>query len=300
MSFVTSLTDNWLYKFILLGCLLALHYYLNRPGSDPRRHTGFKDSLQSFTVVFMVMFFLVQPFVAQAYYIPTGSMENTLPPDDRILTSKLVYKIGNPHRGDVVVFEAPESALRFTGQPAGTIFVKRCIGVPGDVVEIRDRKLLVNGRPVAEPYTRWSDGKEALTGRFSYDMKVVGDTVYSRQYDWQGRPGPWGSNGRVASPAAQDEITAIPPSPVPSQKFLMLGDHRNASADSHYWGFVDRSQIVSKAFAVFWPPKHWGTVDRKSQGIPDWNPVSLAPLAMAAALAVLGLLAVGNWNRKAR
>lgn len=265
MSFVTLLLDNWYYKFAFLGCLLAVHYGLSRTRQSSPRFEALREGVQSLTVVFMVMFFLIQPFVAQAYYIPTGSMENTLPPNDRILTSKLVYKVSDPRPGDVVVFTAPQSALRFTGQPEGTVFVKRCIGVPGDVVEIRNRQLFVNGQKVPEPYTRWSDGQESLLGRFSYDMKVVGDTVYSRTYDWQGNLGPWASNGLEASPADQGTISAATPDPVPPHKLLMLGDHRNASADSHYWGFVDRSQVLAKAFAVFWPPQHWGLVDRKSQ-----------------------------------
>jgi signal peptidase I len=258
--------DSWITKAGLLGLLLAARYALTfkvGPKGTKRAewtHMG-REMLDSALLTLLVVFGMLQPFVAQAYWIPTGSMENTLPPDDRILASKWIYRVSDPKCGDVVVFEAPPAALAGSGLPQGTNYVKRCIGTPGDVIEIRRTTLLRNGVRVSEPYTRWND----YPGQgFSYDLKIVGDAVYSRRYDYAGAPQEWTQNDRPASPADQLRITAAKPGPVPPGFFLMLGDHRCNSADGHVWGLLPRQNVVGKAFVVFWPPSHWGTVDRKS------------------------------------
>ncbi len=261
--------DSWPVKFAVLGILLFLRFGFFKWRPRRERWAAFalsgREFLNSAIVTLAVVFLALQPFIAQAYFIPTGSMENTLPPHDRILVSKWVYRVGDPKFRDVVVFEAPDAALLSSGSPRGTVFVKRCIGVPGDVVEIRNRALFRNGVKVAEPYTRWTDGNEARVGRFSYDLKIVGGAVYSRRYDGSGNPQEWTKNGIVVAQADQNRISSAPPAKVPAGMFLMLGDHRNASNDGHIWGFVPRQNVVGKAFSVFWPPRHWGVVDVKSR-----------------------------------
>lgn len=264
---VMELFDSWPAKAGLLGLLLATRYILafkfkpRNPLWKEWSHAG-REMLDSALVTLFVVFAVLQPFVAQAYWIPTGSMENTLPPHDRILASKWIYRVSDPKFRDVVVFVAPPVALEGSGLPEGTNYVKRCIGTPGDVIEIRDRVLYRNGAKVAEPYTKWKDAGDWV--RFSYDLKIVGDAVYSRQYFGPGQPGLWTKNNVPASLADQQLISDAPPGKVPAGYYLMLGDHRNRSADGHVWGLLPRENIVGKAFAVFWPPTHWGTVDRKS------------------------------------
>ncbi|HEX8466110.1 MAG TPA: signal peptidase I [Abditibacterium sp.] len=261
--------DSWPVKIAILLALVTARYafFKWRPRGSRWQivATSGRELADSTLLTLTLVFLLMQPFIAQAFYIPTGSMENTLPPGDKILVSKFIYRASEPKAGDVVVFEAPDAALISSGQPRGTFFVKRCIGAPGDVVEIRNRTLFRNGVRVAEPYSKWKDGNEAILGRFSYDLKIVGGAVYSRSYHpFSGAPELWSKNGVVAPIGDQNFITAAKPGKVPAERFLMLGDHRNASNDGHVWGFVPRQNIIGKTFAVFWPPRHWGVVDRKS------------------------------------
>jgi signal peptidase I len=258
--------DSWFTKVGLLGLLLLARYVLAfkvRPRSirwAEWARAG-SETLDSALITLVVVFGLLQPFVAQAYWIPTGSMENTLPPNDRILTSKWIYRVSDPKFRDVVVFEAPPAALAGSGLPKGTHYVKRCIGAPGDVVEIRRTALYRNGIRESEPYTRWND---FVGQNFSYDLKIVDGVVYSRRYSVTGVAQEWTKNDVPLAPADQLLLTKARPGAVPDGYFLMLGDHRCNSADGHVWGLLPRRNIVGKAFAVFWPPSHWGTVDRKS------------------------------------
>ena len=209
----------------------------------------------------------------QAFYIPSGSMENTLmgPPrgqttgGDRLLVSKLIYRLRDPHFQDVVVFRAPAPALG-PGTPDGTDFIKRCIGTPGDIIYVINRTVyrvpkeraaqgITRGTPVFEPYTKWSGD-----GFFSYDMKILDGVVYSREYDPDGTPGVWKA-ANIPVPDGLRATQAVPPG-----SYLMLGDHRSNSNDSHVWGFVPRENIVGKAIFVFWPPQRMSLVDRLSRG----------------------------------
>jgi signal peptidase I len=264
---VMEFFDSWFTKVGFLALLVAMRYVLAfkvKPRSPQwiEWNKAGREMLDSAVLTLIVVFGLLQPFIAQAYYIPTGSMENTLPPYDRILASKWIYRVSDPKFRDVVVFKAPPAALAGSGLPEGTDYVKRCIGTPGDVIEIRDRVLYRNGAKVAEPYTKWKDIGDI--GRFSYDMKIVGDAVYSREYFGPGQPGLWTKDSVPAPLADQKFISDAKPGKVPADYYLMLGDHRNRSADGHMWGLLPRRNIVGKAFVVFWPPSHWGTVDRKS------------------------------------
>jgi len=100
------------------------------------------------------VFLVIRPFVAQAFYIPSGSMQPTLREDDRIFVNKMSYRFGHPRRHDVVVFRAPDEALKGDqGSPGeDTDYVKRVIGLPNDVIEIHHGVTYVNGRAESEPF----------------------------------------------------------------------------------------------------------------------------------------------------
>ncbi len=97
----------------------------------------------------LVVVLIIRPFIVQAFWIPTGSMLPTLQPGDRILVNKFIYHLREPKRGEIIVFKAPPS----TGS-AGKDFIKRVIGLPGEVVEVRAGKVFINGKPLDEPYIR--------------------------------------------------------------------------------------------------------------------------------------------------
>jgi signal peptidase I len=92
----------------------------------------------------------VQSWLLKPYRIPSGSMLDTLRPGDRVLVNRVVYHLRDPHRGDVIVFHYPEDP--------DVVFIKRVVGVPGDTLEVRDGRLYVNGRKLAEPYVHQSSG----------------------------------------------------------------------------------------------------------------------------------------------
>lgn len=153
----------------------------------------------------------IRQFVAEARYIPSGSMLPTLQINDRLIVDKLSYHFNNPQRGDIVVF-SPTATLE--KQNFHDAFIKRVIGLPGDKIEVKGGRVYVNDQPLREDYI----GKEEQP-----------------QYQW----GP----------------TVVPPN-----SYLVLGDNRNNSYDSHYWGFVPREKIIGRAVVRFWPPDRVGEI----------------------------------------
>jgi signal peptidase I len=172
----------------------------------------------------VLIVFAVKAWVVNPYRIPSPSMEPTLhcarpEPDceagtsDRILANRFIYRFQPPRRGDIVVFHAPEAARR---ECLGGIFVKRIIGLPGEVWSERAGVTYINGRRLAEPYIaparRDSDTKELV------DIPPVGT------------------------------MRRIPP-----RMFLVEGDNRAHSCDSRVWGLVPRANIIGKVVLTYWP-----------------------------------------------
>ncbi|NER80678.1 MAG: signal peptidase I [Leptolyngbya sp. SIO1D8] len=150
----------------------------------------------------------IRTFVAEARYIPTGSMEPTLEINDRLVIEKISYRFNPPDRGDIVVFWAPKS---FSAPDEGRdAFIKRVIGLPGDSVEVTNGTVFINAEPLQEDY-----------------IKAPPNYI-------------WG------------------PSTVPEDSYLVLGDNRNSSNDSHVWGFVPQEDLIGKAVVRFWPPSRIG------------------------------------------
>jgi signal peptidase I len=156
----------------------------------------------------------IRHFVAEARYIPSGSMEPTLEVNDRLVVEKVSYHFNPPERGDIVVFWPPEG-LTPPGQRRDA-FIKRVIGLPGDVVEVRDGQVYINNEALAEDY-----------------IKAPPD------YQWG-------------------------PEEVPEGAYLVLGDNRNSSYDSHAWGFLPGDNIIGKAVVRFWPLDRLGWLDTES------------------------------------
>lgn len=283
--------DSWPWKFAVVAALLGMREFVRLLAPKERIAVGsgvasetergetskwLIETIDSAAIAIGLVLFVIQPFILQAFYIPSGSMEDTLREKDRLLVSKMVYRLKEPAFQDVIVFKAPPAA----NNPPDTDFIKRCMGLPGDTVYMVNRQIFRNGKKVPEIYTKWADPPSSLglagspdasslnsmvMPRFSYDMKIVGDAVYSREYlDGEGRePGPWKRNN--VEQADQQAINDAPPGKVPPGSYLFMGDHRNNSNDGHVWGFTPRANIVGKAICVFWPPTRLGLVDRMSK-----------------------------------
>lgn len=242
--------EGWPWKLavvVALGGVAALV----RCSSARQNDKSLVETLDSATIALALVFFVIQPFILQAFWIPTGSMENTLRVDDRLLVSRAIYRLQEPKFQDVIVFEAPKSAA----QESRTDFIKRCVGTPGDKIEVRKGVLFRNGFATPEIYQLWN------SGALPYDMKIVGGAVYSRDYFAPNVPTLWQHNRIVVPAATQAAINAATSGAVPAGQLLMLGDHRSHSLDGHFWGFVPRQNVIGKAVCVFWPPTRLGLVD---------------------------------------
>lgn len=196
---------------------------------------GLWDWTRSILVAF-ALFLVIRTFLVEAFKIPTSSMENTLLVGDFLLVNKAVYgaeipgtgvrlpAFVDPQRGDVVVFHPPHDPARN--------YVKRLVGIPGDTLEMRDKALYVNGVAVAEPFARFID--------------EGGDAVHPNMR--------WQSNHLIASSGdgyrpSRDNWGPIV---VPAERFFMLGDNRDNSEDSRYWGFVSRKAIRGRPWFVYY------------------------------------------------
>lgn len=263
--------DSWIVKIAIVLGLVAAREFVRllspREVSGVARDENSKwliETLDSAAIAIGLVLFVIQPFLLQAFWIPTGSMEDTLLVNDRLLVSKLVYRMRDPRFQDVVVFRAPPQAQ---DTPEGQDdFIKRCVGTPGDIVYAQNRKYFRKGRDEAsfkqlsEPYVKWS----GTYGYAGYDMKIVDGTIFARDYSSSGSPNIWTLNGTPIPEADQKRVNNAKPEAVPEGSYLMLGDHRSNSKDSHYWGFVPRANIIGKAVCVFWPPARVGLVERMS------------------------------------
>lgn len=203
----------------------------------------------------ILVYLLIRPYIGQPFYIPSESMLPTLQVGDVVIVGKFNYRFHEPQRFDIVVFRAPDWALNPWQTPGKTDFVKRLIGLPGDVIEVRAGEgLYLNGKLVKEPY---------LNGIPQYSMKIINGWVY--EYDDFGNIRKGGEN-TMRQPVLDEEerlmVLRTPSQPIPPGKYLMLGDNRNNSSDSHHWGLLDANRVVGKALFVFWPPNRIGPANR--------------------------------------
>lgn len=228
----------------------------------------------------VVVFMLVRPFVLQTFNIPTGSMIDTLRVGDFIVANKNIYRHSDPALDDVVVFKPPQTAL-FANQDPETDFIKRCIGIPGVIVEWKGKKLYRDGKVIDEPkadYTVPGQENSTVAPRDTWDQipqpdfKVVqdGDRYISVQYtdsavngfpiDASGQDIGLTRNQGTVVPASLEEAMrwkAAPPAKIPDGFYLFMGDNRNGSLDGRFWGLVPRESIIGKAEIIWLPVARW-------------------------------------------
>ena len=176
-----------------------------------------RENIEAILVAIVIALF-IRTFVVQAFKIPSGSMKQTLQIGDHILVNKFVYgvkipylrktiiPIKNPRRGDIVVFKYPVDPNKD--------FIKRVVGIPGDMIEIRDKQLYVNGQKVNHEYG------------FFTDPRILSAHVRPRDN--------------------------FGPVTVPERSLFVMGDNRDESFDSRFWGFVDYKALNGKAFMIYW------------------------------------------------
>jgi len=189
----------------------------------PYRKSTIREYLESICIAVVLALF-VRTFVVQAFKIPTGSMENNLLIGDHLLVNKFVFAptrtglermllpIDPIRRGDILVFKFPEDPDRD--------FIKRVIGLPGETLEMREKKIYINGTSIDEPYVHFL---------FPAGNRSPGDEDFT-EASVQRNYGP---------------VT------VPEGHYFMMGDNRDNSQDSRYWGFLTRDYVKGKALFIY-------------------------------------------------
>ena len=206
------------------------------------KKSSLRDTFESL-VVTVVLAMFGTTFVIQAFKIPTGSMENTLLIGDHLLVNKFIFTsqermpahllpVRGLRRGDVVVFKFPPSDEQ--GEP-GQHFVKRVIGLPGDRIRIFHRQVFVNGRALVEPYVHHLYADELRPG----DDFPPPESEYL-----PGATSVW--TAEMASHIQRGEVV------VPPQEYFVMGDNREQSWDSRFWGFVPREMIIGRPLLIYW------------------------------------------------
>ncbi|RJP94981.1 MAG: signal peptidase I [Desulfobacteraceae bacterium] len=176
-----------------------------------------RENIEAIAIAVILALF-IRTFIVQAFKIPSGSMQPTLEIGDHILVNKFIYGVKVPYLGntivpvkdpqhfDIIVFRYPEDPDKD--------FIKRLIGVPGDTVEVKNKRVYVNNIPV------------------EHDVGVHSDS-----HVLSGRMNPRDNFGPVT---------------VPPESYFVMGDNRDNSYDSRFWGFVDKKAIKGKAFIIYW------------------------------------------------
>jgi signal peptidase I len=211
---------------------------------EMNKKSSTRDTFESLVVTVILAIFGTT-FVLQAFKIPTGSMEDTLLIGDHLLVNKYIFApqggllahllpYRDLRRGDVVVFKFTPTD---TQQQPGEHFVKRVIGVPGDHVRIFHRQVFVNGKLQNEPFVRLDpDDANQLHPEDDFP-RPDGDYLFGSSPSW---------DAQLASVVQNGEIV------VPPGKYFMMGDNREQSWDSRFWGFVDRSEVIGRPVLIYW------------------------------------------------
>lgn len=240
------------------------------------RHSGWPESLQALVGTVVIAIFVVT-FIVQAFQIPSESMENTLLIGDYLLVDKLHFGSDGfwghflPYRkvkrGDIIVFHYPVRPSEH--------FVKRVIGIPGDHVRLINRTVYVNGVPMIEPYAHYSRPNDGSVDAMFRDDFPQPDAFVG------GLNAPW----RVELAKMVDDGQLI----VPEGNYFVMGDNRDDSLDSRYWGFVPRENIVGRPLVIYWSMR-----GQEPAGASDGDKLTRFVYAMSH------LVQITRWDRALR
>jgi len=185
--------------------------------SKKKKKSSLRENVEAIVIAILLALF-IRTFIVQAFKIPSGSMKETLLIGDHILVNKFIYgvkfpflqkiiiPVKTPRRGDIIVFRFPEEP--------GKDFIKRVIGIPGDVIEIKNKEVYINGQPLNHDFGMHTD------------PRVI--------------------------PGVMQPRDNFGPQTVPPESYFVLGDNRDHSYDSRFWGYVDLEVVKGKAFMIYW------------------------------------------------
>jgi len=210
-----------------------------KQAAEPRQKSLFREYVEAAIIAVLLALF-IRAFVVQAFKIPSGSMKPTLLIGDHILVNKFIYgvkipftdhyvvQIKKPKRGDTVVFKWPRNEKKD--------FIKRVIGVGGDTIEIRDDALYVNNEKIETKYVGTYTDRDLERAR--QWLEFLGETKHY-----------------ILDVNKKNEDFG--PRVVPKNALFVMGDNRDQSLDSRYWGFVSLNKVKGKAFIIYWSWPHW-------------------------------------------
>ena len=256
MEFKLFLTG--LVLFVVAMFMLAVKKYFRTPLSQKyfKKIYSWIDTFWSALIIAsFIMFFFIQ-----AFKIPSGSMRNTFLEGDHLFVSKFIYgfhipftsngkrfaALKNIKRGDIVVFQSPPEASGICEKDGyrgiKKDYIKRCVAIAGDEVKIKDKVLFVNGVRVDDSYTTFNDPSVFQKIYLFSDMKKY-------QQAWE--------QGKFVSIPAIFIRDNFGPVTVPNGHYMMMGDNRDFSFDSRFWGPLSDKYVKGKALFLYWPIKRW-------------------------------------------
>lgn len=217
--------------------------------AKPRKKSIVREYIEAFGVA-LIAALILRAFVIQAFRIPTGSMKDTLLIGDFLLVNKFIYgaktperiplldvklpsfrfpALKQPERGEIIVFKYPRDEK--------LDYIKRCIGIPGDTIQVRQGQVWINSRP---------EGQLERIGN-KYDSEEYSKIVLDRVTTPEGKTY---ILRHYANP--RRNFSNYGPVVVPPGNYFMMGDNRDNSQDSRYWGFMPKENIVGKALVIYW------------------------------------------------
>lgn len=223
----------------------------------------FNEFLDAVVYAGVFVFLVIRPFGLQTFVIPSESMVKTLLVNDFIVANKAIYRYSEPQIGDIVVFRPPIYAC-YPNQiaPDGSVnadFIKRLVGRPGDIVEIRNGTLYRNGQAINEPFvlekSPWDFKLAKVTGIVKenpekmeiWPLAIVGDQV-------NGQSGsPIAAPFRVSDQLVMDKLREARPAAIPPKHYLFMGDNRPGSFDGRGWGLIHEQDIIGRAEFIWLP-----------------------------------------------
>ena len=217
-----------------------------RPIEGKVKHPVIVDYARSFFPILLIVL-IIRSFIIQPFRVPTGSLEPTVAPGDFILVNQFAYglrfpafgwkflPIGKPKRGEIAVFHWPVDPHKD--------FVKRVIGLPGDSISYVNKILYINGKKAPQKFLRYTTDSNSVHGP-SWTVKVMQEDLLGVKHNIY----------VCAANATQCPISNVQnfhDVVVPKGEYFMMGDNRDDSDDSRYWGFVPEKDLVGKAFLVW-------------------------------------------------
>lgn len=282
-SIMESLANlEWWKVLIIVAILLGIRFALIKQENKAAKSVA--ETAESLAVAMALVFFLIRPFIVQAFFIPSASMHPGLLENDHILVNKFVYRVKEPVRGDVIVFKSPPEA-----SPDGIErdFIKRVVGVPGDVVQITqgyviigteqynhadlrsllgapgratrikllDNRIFVDNKEVTKAEVAAAAGEpkakiKIVPGKVLIDGKPLDEPYTAEDSDsvYPGLPNELVDRKWIVVNKKGEQMVKIP-----KGRLLVMGDNRNDSNDARYWGLLDRQKVLGKAMFIFWP-----------------------------------------------